>query len=69
MVLGSIWEKTISHATYLSNAVCLQVYPGQTAAGQYAVAAPGVQGYSVPVEQIPAMNQVPAPLPGQPAPR
>ncbi|KAK3546328.1 hypothetical protein QTP70_025676 [Hemibagrus guttatus] len=45
-----------------------QVYPGQTAAGQYAVAATGVQGYSVPVEQIPAMNQVPAPLPGQPAP-
>lgn len=49
--------------------MCLQVYPGQAAAGQYAVAATGVQGYSVPVEQIPAMNQVPAPLPGQPAPR
>lgn len=60
---------TISHAEYLSNAVfCLKVYPGQAAAGQYAVAATGVQGYSVPVEQIPAMNQV-QPLPGQAAPR
>uniref|UniRef100_A0A8C6THT7 Signal transducing adaptor molecule (SH3 domain and ITAM motif) 1 n=1 Tax=Neogobius melanostomus TaxID=47308 RepID=A0A8C6THT7_9GOBI len=42
-----------------------QVYPGQPASGSYAMSSTGVQGYSVPVEQLPAG----APMPGQPAPR
>ncbi|KAL7879934.1 hypothetical protein SRHO_G00021880 [Serrasalmus rhombeus] len=45
-----------------------QVYPGQVAAGQYAMPGPGVQGYSVPVEQLPPMNQAATAMSGQPAP-
>ncbi|XP_007548578.1 PREDICTED: signal transducing adapter molecule 1 [Poecilia mexicana] len=41
-----------------------QVYPGQPASGSYAMSGTGVQGYTVPVEQLPAG----APIPGQPAP-
>ncbi|XP_047444728.1 collectin-12-like [Mugil cephalus] len=41
-----------------------QVYPGQPASGSYAMSGTGVQGYSVPIEQLPAG----APIPGQPPP-
>ncbi|XP_034038503.1 collectin-12-like [Thalassophryne amazonica] len=41
-----------------------QVYPGQPASGSYAMSTTGVQGYSVPMEQIPAG----APIPGHPTP-
>ncbi|XP_061587429.1 collectin-12-like [Cololabis saira] len=41
-----------------------QVYPGPPASGSYAMGSPGVQGYTVPMEQLPAG----APIPGQPAP-
>lgn len=41
-----------------------QVYPGQPASGSYAMSGPAVQGYSVPMEQLPAGS----PIPGQPAP-
>lgn len=41
-----------------------QVYPGQPASGSYAMSGTGVQGYTVPMEQLPAG----APIPGQPAP-
>lgn len=42
-----------------------QVYPGQPASASYAMSGTAVQGYTVPMEQLPAG----APLPGQPAPR
>lgn len=45
--------------------VCLQVYPGQPVSGSYSMSSTGVQGYTVPVEQLPAG----AHIPGQPAPR
>uniref|UniRef100_W5L1E2 Signal transducing adaptor molecule (SH3 domain and ITAM motif) 1 n=1 Tax=Astyanax mexicanus TaxID=7994 RepID=W5L1E2_ASTMX len=45
-----------------------QMYPGQVASGQYAMPGTGVPGYSVPVEQLPSMNQVPTAMSGQPAP-
>uniref|UniRef100_A0A8C6LDR1 Signal transducing adaptor molecule n=1 Tax=Nothobranchius furzeri TaxID=105023 RepID=A0A8C6LDR1_NOTFU len=45
--------------------VCLQVYPGPPASGSYAMSSTGVQGYSVPLEQLPAGTQ----LASQPAPR
>ncbi|XP_068197121.1 collectin-12-like [Antennarius striatus] len=41
-----------------------QVYPGQSTPGSYAMSSSGLQGYTVPMEQLPAG----APLPGQPAP-
>ncbi|KAF3698796.1 Signal transducing adapter molecule 1 [Channa argus] len=41
-----------------------QVYPGQPASGSYAMSGTAVQGYTVPIEQLPAG----APIPGQPAP-
>ncbi|XP_070774849.1 collectin-12-like [Enoplosus armatus] len=41
-----------------------QVYPGQPASGSYAMSGPAVQGYTVPMEQLP----VGTPIPGQPAP-
>ncbi|XP_070701009.1 collectin-12-like [Pempheris klunzingeri] len=41
-----------------------QVYPGQPASGSYAMSGPAVQGYTVPMEQLPAGT----PIPGQPAP-
>lgn len=36
--------------------MCLQVYPGQPTSGSYAMSSTGVQGYTVPVEQIPAQQ-------------
>lgn len=42
-----------------------QVYPGQPASGSYAMSSAGVQGYTVPMEQLPPGT----PIPGQPAPR
>lgn len=42
-----------------------QVYPCQPASGSYAMSGTAVQGYPVPMEQIPAGT----PIPGQPAPR
>uniref|UniRef100_A0A8D3E8D4 Signal transducing adaptor molecule (SH3 domain and ITAM motif) 1 n=1 Tax=Scophthalmus maximus TaxID=52904 RepID=A0A8D3E8D4_SCOMX len=41
-----------------------QVYPGQPASGSYAMSGPAVQGYSVPMEQLPAGSTIP----GQQAP-
>ncbi|XP_040912170.1 collectin-12-like [Toxotes jaculatrix] len=41
-----------------------QVYPGQPASGSYAMSGTAVQGYTVPMEQLPAGT----PIPGQPAP-
>uniref|UniRef100_A0A8P4G405 Signal transducing adaptor molecule (SH3 domain and ITAM motif) 1 n=1 Tax=Dicentrarchus labrax TaxID=13489 RepID=A0A8P4G405_DICLA len=41
-----------------------QVYPGQPASGSYAMSSTAVQGYTVPMEQLPAGT----PIPGQPAP-
>uniref|UniRef100_A0A7N6BTS9 Signal transducing adaptor molecule (SH3 domain and ITAM motif) 1 n=1 Tax=Anabas testudineus TaxID=64144 RepID=A0A7N6BTS9_ANATE len=41
-----------------------QVYPGQPASGSYSMSGTAVQGYTVPMEQLPAG----APIPGQPAP-
>ncbi|XP_041848457.1 collectin-12-like [Melanotaenia boesemani] len=41
-----------------------QVYPGQPASGSYAMGSTGVQGYTVPIEQLPTG----APIPGQPTP-
>lgn len=45
--------------------LCSQVYPGQPASASYAMSSTAVQGYTVPMEQLPAGAQ----LPGQPAPR
>ncbi|XP_071774323.2 signal transducing adapter molecule 1 [Centroberyx gerrardi] len=41
-----------------------QVYPGQPAAGSYAMSGTAVQGYTVPIEQL----QAGTPMPGQPTP-
>ncbi|KAK7944576.1 hypothetical protein WMY93_000304 [Mugilogobius chulae] len=41
-----------------------QVYSGPPASGSYAMSGPTVQGYTVPMDQLPAG----APIPGQPAP-
>ncbi|XP_060901038.1 collectin-12-like [Labrus mixtus] len=41
-----------------------QVYHGQPASGSYAMSGTAVQGYTVPIEQLPAGT----PIPGQPAP-
>uniref|UniRef100_A0A3Q2VI44 Signal transducing adaptor molecule (SH3 domain and ITAM motif) 1 n=1 Tax=Haplochromis burtoni TaxID=8153 RepID=A0A3Q2VI44_HAPBU len=41
-----------------------QVYPGQPASGSYAMSSAGVQGYTVPMEQLPPGT----PIPGQPVP-
>uniref|UniRef100_A0A3Q4GUL2 Signal transducing adaptor molecule (SH3 domain and ITAM motif) 1 n=1 Tax=Neolamprologus brichardi TaxID=32507 RepID=A0A3Q4GUL2_NEOBR len=41
-----------------------QVYPGQPASGSYGMNSAGVQGYTVPMEQLPPGT----PIPGQPAP-
>ncbi|CAG5896532.1 unnamed protein product [Menidia menidia] len=41
-----------------------QVYPGQPASGSYAMSSTAVQGYTVPMEQLPAG----APIPVQPTP-
>lgn len=41
-----------------------QVYPGQPTSGSYAMSGTAVQGYTVPMEQLPAGT----PIPGQPAP-
>ncbi|XP_062260160.1 collectin-12-like [Platichthys flesus] len=41
-----------------------QVYPGQPASGSYAMSGTAVQGYSVPMEQLPPGSSIP----GQPAP-
>ncbi|XP_071348994.1 collectin-12-like [Trachinotus anak] len=62
----AMYAKLQSQQYYMqqpANAV-QQVYPGQPASGSYAMSGTAVQGYTVPMEQLPAGT----PIPGQPAP-
>ncbi|KAG7229002.1 hypothetical protein INR49_013235 [Caranx melampygus] len=62
----AMYAKLQSHQYYMQQPAnaAQQVYPGQPASGSYAMSGTAVQGYTVPMEQLPAG----APIPGQPAP-
>ncbi|XP_075339476.1 collectin-12-like [Odontesthes bonariensis] len=58
----AMYAKLQSQQYYMqqSASVAQQVYPGQPASGSYAMSSPGVQGYTVPMEQLPAGTHIPA---------